>query len=219
MLTFKNARCAIAAVATLLMIGGSQAMPVPAITVPTTGGGASSTYDGWTLGYRFDALAATNVVSLGIWDYESNGLAEAHAVGLWDSAGSLLASVTVAAGTSDLLDGGYRWVDLPTSVPLHLGQTYTVAAYYDTTNDDLVADLISVASVAVDSRVHVQGSVQLAGGGLSFATQTAHPFPGSGFSYGGGNVRLNNAVPEPAGIALVAVGLLGAAFARKRRVR
>jgi hypothetical protein len=169
------------------------------------------------LGYRFDAVANTTVVSLGIWDFQSNGLAEAHAVGLWDGAGTLLASVTVASGTGSLLDGGYRWVDLSNGVSLTTGSTYTVAAYYDSTNDDLVADLVS--PVSVDPRIHLQGSVQRAGASLAFATEMTHPYPGP-FSYGGGNIRLNDtsSVPEPASFALLGLGLAGLGFSRRKPV-
>lgn len=201
--------------ATSLVVMHAQASPVAAVVITTIGNSSSSAYTSFTLGYRFEALAATSVVSLGVWDYQGNGLAQAHAVGLWDSVGSLLASVSVAAGTADLLDSGYRWVDLSSSIRLSAGQAYTVAAYYNSINSDLVADLVD--AVTVDSRVDVQGSVQRPGGSLAFATESVHPFNPGDFSYGGGNVRLNNDVPEPATIALAAIGLLSATLARKRR--
>jgi hypothetical protein len=51
-------------------------------------------------------------------------------VGLWKADGTLLASVTVPSQSTALLSGGYRWVDVSTSVSLIAGQNYVVGALY-----------------------------------------------------------------------------------------
>lgn len=211
----KQATRMLAVLAALLFTGAAQAVPLLGVTITDSTSSFSSAYKNWTLGYRFNALADTNVVSLGAWDDLGDGLSAAHDVGLWDNSGVLLASASVASGTTAILDGGYRWTDLTSGVALTSGLTYTVAAYYGNANNDLVADL--VASASIDSRINVQGSVQLSGGSLAFATSTAHPYTGGAFSYGGGNIRLANTVSEPASVALLSLALIGAGFARVRR--
>lgn len=199
----------------LLHAANVQAAPLLGVTITDATSVNSTAYKNWTLGYRFNALANTSVVSLGVWDFGNDGLNAAHDVGIWDAAGTLLSSVSVGSGTSALLDGGYRWVDLTSSVSLLMGSTYTVGAYYGSSNADLVADLVAAASV--DPRINVQGSVQLSGAGLAFATQMAHPYSGGQFSYGGGNVRLANQVPEPGTLALFGAALVGLAAVRRKR--
>jgi len=52
---------------------------------------------------------AISVTSLGWWDYDADGLAASHQVGIWNTAGTLLLSATVASGTADPLIDRFRF--------------------------------------------------------------------------------------------------------------
>src|SRR5438477_11587207 len=71
-----------------------------------------------TNGWAFSTASAITVTSLGYWDFGSDGLATSHQVGIWDSAGTLLMSGTVAAGTADSLSNGFRFNSTISGAPL-----------------------------------------------------------------------------------------------------
>ena len=90
---------------------------------------------GYTEGYTFSLTTVMSVSALGFYDYQQNGLVQAHQVGLWSSTGTLLASVTVPSGTSAPLTGASRYVSLATPVLLAVGTTYTMGAYMGNGSD------------------------------------------------------------------------------------
>jgi hypothetical protein len=102
------------------------------------GGVFLSTYSYWP-----------NINYLGYYDNGGNGLANSHEVSLWivggagdpSSTPTLVASVTVPAGTSALEQGGYAWVQLPSTVGLYYGSWYVIEAYAD--GVDTWGDLLS----------------------------------------------------------------------------
>ena len=81
-----------------------------------------------TVGSKFTVGANALVDKLGFEDQLVNGLASSHQVGLWNSSGILLASVTVQSGTGSVLIGNWRYETLPTPVTLTAGATYIVGA-------------------------------------------------------------------------------------------
>ena len=86
----------------LLCIMSSQAMatPVPAL-ISFTNPSVWYSQD-HSLGYKFSVNSDIDVTALGFFDYNNDGLAYSHEVGIWDAAATLLASVTfliVHAGT------------------------------------------------------------------------------------------------------------------------
>lgn len=79
------------------------ASPLPAVAaslgVDITADGTNNAFvnSGFTIGWAVDVTTAVRVTALGVWDEGSNGLVDAHAVGLWRGDGTLLASTTVPA--------------------------------------------------------------------------------------------------------------------------
>ena len=79
---------------------------------------------------------------LGYYDHNGDGLANSHLITLWDnSTQSIIASATVPAGSAAPLIGGYRWVQLGSTVTLNPNSYYVIGASTD--GVDLWGDLIS----------------------------------------------------------------------------
>ncbi len=91
-------------------------------------GGTAYWEDGGSVGSEFISNITADVIRLGIWDYNGDGLAGSHIVSLWDASGNLIVSATVGAGTVDPLIGGYRWVEV--TAPIVAGQHYSILAKY-----------------------------------------------------------------------------------------
>lgn len=78
----------------------------------------------WSLGYQFVANTNATVTGLGAFDYLQDGFVQDQQVGLWDSSGTLLASVYVS--NSDWPQGFWRFHNIA-GVTLVAGDTYYVA--------------------------------------------------------------------------------------------
>jgi hypothetical protein len=81
------------------------------------------TYAGMeTDGFQFTPVAGFTITALGVW---GTALTNSHEVGLWGSAGDLLASEFVQSGSQI---GGFTYQTLASPVTVSAGQTYIVAA-------------------------------------------------------------------------------------------
>ncbi len=82
------------------------------------------------VGWSFSVGAQDQEIeALGIYDDGVDGMADAHAVGIWTSSGTLLAQATVPSGTAGTLVGSYRYTAIP-PLTLTAGQTYVVGTYF-----------------------------------------------------------------------------------------
>ena len=164
-------------------------------------------------------MTGSNLVAaqLGVWDAGANGLVESHQVGLWNSTGTLLASATVGSGTSAALVDGFRYVDI-VDVPLAVG-SYTVGAFYFSGSLDVQAiDLVGLATapgITYDDFRFINAVASL--------TMPTEPLNGRTGLIGGtlmvdAITAPTSEVPEPqsALLALMGVGLLSLARARRR---
>ena len=168
-----------------------------------------------SLGYKFTSTTSTTVInSLGFVDANSDGLNTSHLVSLFEvSSGetyNLLASVTVGAGTSGFLDGGYRWATIPSITLSNIaGSAYIVMAQVVLGDGDNWGD-----SAGFDSSIGSLGSGSLVsptslGNPHNFSSELNNAPP----SYNPGNI--STLIPEPATTLLGALGML--ALLRRRR--
>jgi hypothetical protein len=196
-----------AATATLALMGGAAhaATPVASLSDLT---GETLGNPPFTLGFSFTANSAVLVTQLGVFDGGQDGLAEAHAVGLWDSVGTLLASTVVGAGTSGTLVNQFRYADIP-FVALAAGQTYRVGAVWASGADPLV---LTASGLSLDPRFSYQGGAYI--GGASLANPTS---VGGEGGYFGPNLMIGGGVPEPATWAMMIAGFGMVGFALRRR--
>jgi hypothetical protein len=182
------------------------------------------------VGYRFTVGAnSLSVTGLGDWDHNSDGLPSPILVGLWDSNGNLLASVTIPASTSGALrDTDYRFVDLTSAVTLQSGQTYTIGdrrtqGSGTQTQEDLQGEG-NTPTVSTD--VTFNGTYNTPQAFDLNTTPFSQQMPtqflgGSTLDWVGPNIEytaLATTVPEPSSVALLCLGAGGVtAYTRRRR--
>ncbi|HLG84923.1 MAG TPA: autotransporter domain-containing protein [Bradyrhizobium sp.] len=123
------------------------------------GGPSDSATAGWSFTVGSTRAIVTN---LGVYDPSAGGLASAVTVGLWSSTGTLLASVTVPAGTA-ATSGSYLYVSI-SPVVLSAGQTYVIGGYYSGGSTDPIL-FFSTQTIAPDITFmnSVQSTVSLSG--------------------------------------------------------
>jgi hypothetical protein len=83
-----------------------------------------------SLGFTFTVVnLPMTVTALGYFDYQMDGFATPHDVGIYNSSGTLLTHALLSAGTVNQLTGNFRYTDI-TPITLAAG-TYTLAATTD----------------------------------------------------------------------------------------
>ena len=123
---------------------GGQAAAEPAIEFT---GGAGTGIVNRMAGYTFTVDEPMLARRLGVWDRDHDGNEEDRPVGLWDSTGTLLASVTVPEGSSAQLIGDFLYVDVAETVWLDPAETYTLAAFYTTSAGGVIKDVTGVSTI------------------------------------------------------------------------
>lgn len=187
---------------------------VPTDLVEMTDAGCDVGYPaGMTVGWEFTLDESKLIMDLGIFDEGQNGLNQAHQVGLWNSAGTLLTSTTIAPGTSAPLDGFFRYESI-SPIMLSAG-TYTLGAYYPTASAAGGDPLAVENSPIFTDGVTWLDSKQNSWPGFS------QPYLGTKFDPGifGPNARFAaiSEVPEPSTLVLAALGFLCVIAWRWRR--
>jgi hypothetical protein len=157
-----------------------------------------------TLGFVFTANSSFEVDSLGWFDATGEGFSTQHTIGLFDSAGTLLGSTTLSSGTSDSIDGGFRYHSIA-PITLTAGNEYTLAG---TSGGSM--DRWTVNDVVNDFAVSPVFTIGPNAARFSYGTELVDP--DSHFSdylvYSGPNLagqKLISATPEPASFLLVAL--------------
>jgi len=168
-----------------------------------------------TVGVQFTTPADPLPVShLGFVDVNQDGLSQDHRVGLWNSDGSsLLASATVSAGTGDLLENGFRWVELSTPYDLDPNTTYLLGAETFSGGDQW-HNYTTATNDTLNPAFAITNEIPKWGGGA----WPAAPTNGAGAGlYCAGNLAY--VIPEPSTFVLTALGVLGLLGCVRRRRR
>jgi len=103
------------------------------VTTIVTGVGSGNQ----TRGYTFTLDNLRTLTHLGVFLHANTNnpaaITAARPIGLWDSVGNLVASVTIPSGGGGLdLDSNYVWAPVAPTVVLSNTQTYTVGVWYQT---------------------------------------------------------------------------------------
>jgi hypothetical protein len=189
-----------------LMAGPSLA----GLGVDFTGVTTDFTNGNWSLGWSFTTNGPVTITKLGFYDAGQDGLAQDHAVGIYDSSGNLLVSTTVL--TTDPLTSWFRFHDI-TPLTLAGSETYYIQAVTGSENYTYFT-----TGFTVDPSINfIQDAWVLgAGGALAFPDSTAGITQADGGAYFGPNFD-STPVPVPPTLLLLASGLLGLGGWRKFR--
>lgn len=173
----------------------------------------------FTLGSEFTANSGVTITQLGIFDDLQDGLVDSYPVGLFDSAGALLASATIPSGTGAPLINQFRYVAI-TPVTLQAGMTYEVGALYLSDHDALFfPDTVTddpVTNFATDPRITFNRAMFNTGITLAAPLDSGNLSGG----YFGPNFLIQAAdIPEPSAVmfgVVAALSVLGV-IVRKRK--
>lgn len=176
-----------------------------------TGGGPNTFTTSATVGWQFSASSPLNVTALGFWDQGSNGLVNAHDVGIWNSSGTLLASTTITSASTPVAStssaGDWLFNNI-TPVTLAPG-TYTIGALLPVNTDP---DLqIFSATASTSDGVTWLNAADIAS--LSLSEPGADPRFADGVF--GPNLEVTPA-PEPSTWSLLALGIAAILGATRR---
>jgi len=157
--------------------------------------------DARNIGWEFTTNSEVTITHLGFFDFQSDGLAMAHEVGIYTSLGVLVGSATVGPGTGTTLIDRFRYAEVSSPLSLAAGQTYVISAYTDPLDP----------SAAFASGVTTHESITYGGSHTWDAPADVgriNTFGATSSSFGP-NFQVAGAVPEPSTIVLFSAGLVG----------
>jgi hypothetical protein len=162
----------------------------------------------FTLGFQFSLSGPTTVGALG---YNTLNFTQDEQVGIWDSVGNLLASVTLL--TSDPVTGHFAYHSIP-SLLLDAG-TYTIGGTYQ-------SGLFPSGAIGVTTAPGFTWlrDEQILGSGLNDPTGSFGGYGQNGIGLVNFAASISGAVPEPGTwlTMILGLGLVGAYMRRRQKV-
>lgn len=133
----------------------------------------------------------------------------AHPVGLWNSAGALIASVTIPQGTPSTVNANFAYVNLTSPILLNANETYIIGALNPVGSDynPRQGDITFAPEITFLSWM------------VADATELMRPDIETDFPIAAANLDVS-VIPEPAGMALLGmIFLAGFTIFQKRLKR
>jgi hypothetical protein len=158
----------------------------------------------WTFGFSFTTSSVQTFNALGVADTDSIGLSQLHDIGLYDTSGSLLASVLGVTGTADAVQDGFVWAAI-NPITLNPG-TYIVGA----------SGQWDVDRYAYSGTFSVDAGYTFNIGKFSQSLSLAFPSQDIGVNFFGANISSTVTPPVPAPLPVVGAA---AAFGYSRKLR
>jgi hypothetical protein len=163
----------------------------------------------FTLGWQFTTSSTINVTWLGV--FYTGPLGESHDVGIWDSAGTLMGSATVAAGACGFQVAQFCYS--LTNFNLAPG-TYDIGAVWLDGVDPMLFPTTPVNNFATAPGITYIQNDYIAGGTLTDPINHTAPPPGY---FGPNFLFTSTTTPEPGTLVLLGSGLLGALGVIRRK--
>ena len=200
-----------AVLALSVVLTGSAFADTPGVSF-TAPGPTLNNAEGFSLGYAFTTMSATNVTALGYFD--DGGLQETHQVGLFDGTGALLASTTITGNGTQV--GLFNFNSI-TPILLAAGGEYEVVG----TSGLIDNYTYDTANFSVEPTIGFVLDTFAAGDTLQFATNSDGITASLGGGLFGANFETDSTAtavtPEPSSLALFGTGFLGLAGVVRRR--
>ena len=195
------------------MAGLSARADAPNLAITSPGSITDFGSSTWNLGWSFTVNSPTTVYGLGNIDINLDAFGGTpQKVGLWDSTGTLLASVSVD-GTGNLV-GDWRFESI-TPVDLTVGQSYVLGGQGG-------AEYTGEAAATVDPSITYTADLYTV---TILSDPLTEPVQSEGFNsatsagWFGANMELSptTPTPEPGTLALAGLGVAGFLAARRRK--
>jgi hypothetical protein len=189
------------------------ASAAPAVNLTTPGESYPSSL--YTLGFEFTVSSPESIGALGVYDDGGSALPADAMVGLWDTSGNLLASVTVPASGGFLI-GDFRYANI-SAYALTPGTDYLVGAYLGSPGIASSLNTGQGGSGSYNPLITViQDQFSNFNSAFSFPESTdSNP----GGAWLGANFNLGSSVPELSTWAMMALGFAGLGLAGHRASR
>ena len=202
---YKKSNTLLAAIFAIL-VTSVAAIAETAVTFDYNNSAGGWPVGGSNYGWQFTVNQNIKLTHLGLYDDWPNGFSIDHPIGLWRlNDGTLLASGTMSAGTSDTLINHFRYIDVP-DVQLSVGVNYVVGYYTSSDHSDYM--ITEASSLQVNPVVNLVVGRWDISGRFQMPANLNVPNPLEPFMPHDFGPNFLFEVPEPATLLLLGAGAM-----------